>query len=223
VPYFPTPLPPAELAGLVSNLAGATVGGSAKVDTSSRAGIFADTAVFATVTMSIDRKGHGFRKLEAIQRYLENMTSIPNGPMEVSGRHAVHMIKRRMSRGMALDGTRFKMLEEYYAKRKTEMIKKGAHGAGVPSEKGLYTMKPPTSNLFLTGKLYGSIRTWKSRVQLPGVRQGAPGMTVGVSVDKGFAQKMNKERPFLGLTDSEVGILSREFMRNVRVGIGKIK
>jgi len=173
------------------------------------------------ITFKVDTTGRNlsFRKLNAIQLFAENFGATASPLMTNMGNRAVGMIKSRMRRGVGLDGLAFAPLSSRggkasYTAKKRRLIRQGL--VKVPSG----SVRPPKSNLFLTGKLQRSLRAHPTGGKVPGISITAPG-------NKGLANILNSgngklpARPFLGLTTGEKEILTKQFIRNMRVSIGK--
>ncbi len=173
------------------------------------------------ITFKVDTTGRNlsFRKLNAIQLFAENLGATETPLLTNMGNRAVGMLRARMRRGVDLDERPFAQLssrggKHSYAEKKRRFIRQGV--VKVPSG----SVRPPKSNLFLTGKLQRSLRARAIGGKTPGVSITAPG-------NKGLADILNSgtgrmpARPFLGLTAGEKEILTKQFIRNMRVSIGK--
>lgn len=178
------------------------------------------TSMSAILTSGL--MGMSKRKLTAMGLYMENLHLVNNGPLDVVGNRAIEMIKARMRQGKAIDGSPFAPLSESYTKRKKQYMKRGKFGNKRVPQPPSRSALPPKSNLFLTGGLYRSLRYWKKKNP-----NNVPTITVGVGANKGFALMLHEgrfnmpARPFLGLSNREMEILSRRFRRELTVGLGK--
>lgn len=190
-----------------------------KGDGRSEVKVSGNTSFSALVTPELERMS--FRKINAMHLYLENMRNVKNGPLDVVGRRAVSMIRTRMVRGKDIEGADFAPLSKSYAKKKEQYYRRGKFGNKPVQQPPMKVAKPPKSNLFLTGGLYRSVQYWKVNAN------GNPAITIGVNKDKGFAAMLHHgrfnmpPRPFIGLSNQEIGVLSRLFKRELTINLGK--
>jgi len=180
----------------------------------------------ARVRVSLSPDGQTKEKFNTLALYLSQLHILKDGPVEIAGRKAVSIIKKRTLAGISIHGKRFSRLKRKgdrpkrvkgrrYSERKARAIR------SLPKPPGA-TVAPPLSNLYLTGNLYRSIRFWKGKVD------GGVGFVVGVNRGKTKMEALAlgradmKARPFIGLNKGELEIVTTAFLKNINRRFRKI-
>jgi len=191
-----------------------------------------------------------FRKLDAMLRAVEDAAKEPNSPLQFAGRQAIGMIRKRTLKGIDMTGREFHFLAQHrkaesrksieearssnkivkakhegYAIDKMEYIRTGERGA-VPIPAG--SVKPPRANLFLSGQMMNSLSmkaivSGESGSRVPSITifsKGFSGLATILHRGRKSAIPM-PERPFMGLTKRQTQIVSRRFIRDMRVDAAK--
>jgi len=156
-------------------------------------------------------------KFNILAEYMAAIGTIHDGPLDIAGRKAVSIIRKRTLTGVSVFGSRFRRLKKRgdppsrLGKRKRYSEWKAGAIKSLPKPPS-QTVSPPMSNLYLTGNLYRSIRFWK------GSKGGKPALTIGVgrNVVKAsaiaFGNARTPARPFIGLNAKEMTIVTDLFM-----------
>lgn len=174
----------------------------------------------ALISIKMDQAGltakFGFKRMEVIRLYAENIGSHEAKALNALGIKAVDMVRKRMIHGKQPDGQDFAPLstkdgKRSYASKKQYAITKGL----IKNPTG--SVLPPKSNLFVTGRLRNALYH-----RMTGGKH--VGIDITMSRHKGLAELLDSgsgrlpARPFLTLNGREQEILTNAFTRSIRAG-----
>lgn len=155
--------------------------------------------------------GLSSQKLNILSKYLlSDIKKLgPNTPLDIAGREAKRLIRKRTLKGIDRNGNQFKRLSgkgtrkgSNYNRKKKKALADGK----ITLPQG--SVAPPKSNLYFSGKMLNSIGYFKDK--RPGLSRFAFGLTIGL---RGSNNQYMSNKALATLHHTGAGKLpSREFM-----------